>query len=192
MSQDPKSKLQSNGTDFTPTIHHDTYDKINPEQWDLSGKAVFVTGASKGVGRATSLGYARAGVSMIAIGARSDLTSLEKEIQEAAQKAGKKAPKTLSLKLDVASEESVANAAKEIEAAFGRLDILINNAGYLETFRPIAESKIDEWRHVWEINSFGVFLVTRAFLPLMLKGGMKTILNLSSIGANFAMPGASG
>lgn len=192
MSQDPKSKLMSNGTDFTRTQHHDTYDKIKPEQFELSGKAVFITGPSKGVGYAAALSFARAGASYIGLGARSDMSGLEKEIQDAAKKAGRKPPKTLALKLDVTNQESVENAAEEVEGAFGRLDVLINNAGFLENFAPIADSKIDEYWKVWEINMKGVYLVTRAFLPLLLRGGMKTILNTSSIGAHVLMPGASG
>ena len=70
--------------------------------------------------------------------------------------------------------------------------MLINNAGYLEEFLPVADSKIDQYWTVWEINMKGVFLVTRAFLPLLLKGGMKTILNTSSIGAHTITPGGSG
>lgn len=192
MSQDPKSKLKSNGTDFTPTVHHDTYPYIRPEQFDLHGKAVFITGASKGVGRAAGLSFAKAGASYIALGARSAMGDLEMEIQDAAKGAEKDAPTTLAIKVDVESEESVQSAAKEVENAFGRLDILCNNAGYLESFAPIGESKLEEWWKVYEVNVKGVFLVTRAFLPLMLKDGMKTILNVSSIGANFVMPGASG
>ena len=192
MSQDLKSKLMSNGMDFTKTQHHDTYDKINPEQFHLSGKAVFITGPSKGVGYAAALSFARAGASYIGLGARSDMSALEKEIQDAAKKAGRNPPKTLALKLDVTNQESVENAAEEVEGAFGRLDVLINNAGYLEDFVPVADSKIDEYWKVWEINMLGVYLVTRALLPLLLKGGMKTILNTSSIGAHLITPGASG
>ena len=192
MSTNPHSKLMSNGLDFTRTLHHDTYDFIKPEQFDLNGKAIFITGPSKGVGYAAALSYARAGASYMGLGARSDMSGLEKEIQEAAKRAGKKAPKTLAVKLDVTNEESVSNAAKDVERVFGRLDILVNNAGYLEPFVPVVESKVEEWWKVYEINVKGVYLPTRAFLPLMLKGGMKTILNTSSIGAHLIVPGASG
>ncbi|KAK3697720.1 hypothetical protein LTR37_017302 [Vermiconidia calcicola] len=192
MSQDPQSKLQSNGLDFTPTIHHDTYGFIKPEQFDLTGKAVFVTGASKGVGRAAALSFARAGASYIGLGARSSMSDLEEDIQKVAAEAKRSAPKTLTVKLDVSDEASTQSAAEEVEKAFGRLDILVNNAGFLEEFRPVAESKVEEWWKVWEVNVKGVYLVARAFLPLLLKAGMKTILNTSSIGAHVIMPGASG
>ena len=191
MSQNPRSKLQSNGFDFTTTIHNDTYDFIKPEQFDLDGKAVFITGASKGIGRAAALSFARAGASYIGLGARSDMSDVEKEIQEAAKGAGRKVPKTVALKVDVSNEESVNNAAQELEKAVGRLDVLLNNAGYLEPFVPIAESKVEQWWTCYEVNVKGVYLVTRAFLPLLLKGGMKTIQITSSIGAHFVVPGAS-
>jgi NAD(P)-dependent dehydrogenase (short-subunit alcohol dehydrogenase family) len=128
----------------------------------------------------------------IAIGARSDASSLEADIKSAAEAAGKKAPKVLTIKLDVVDKESVAKAAKETDKAFGKLDILINNAGYLSEFRPIGEDDSDEWWMNWEVNIRGLYLVTKAFLPLMLRGGDKTIVNLTSIGGHLCAPGASG
>lgn len=145
-------RADHSGFHFTSSTHTDTYPAIEPAtKSDLTGKYVFVTGASKGVGRATAIGYAKAGAAAIGLGARSQLSSLEKEIQDAAKKAGKKAPKMLSVKLDVEDRASVEAAAKEIEASFGRLDILINNAGYLEKAIPIAESDPDEWWKTWTV-----------------------------------------
>jgi NAD(P)-dependent dehydrogenase (short-subunit alcohol dehydrogenase family) len=170
----------------------DTYPAIDSAKADLSGKLVFVTGASKGVGRATAISFAKAGAEGIALGARSDFTSLETELHAAAKAAGKKAPKILKIKLDVVDLQSVETAAKEIEKEFGRLDILINNAGYLSSFVPLIESDPAEWWMNWELNIKGVYLVTRALLPLMVKGGDKTIVNLASTGALNFTPGASG
>lgn len=65
------------------------------------------------------------------------------------------------------------------------------HSGYLETFTPIAESDPDEWWYTWTVNMRGPYLVTRSFLPLLLKGGDKQIVNLSSIGAHEARKGAS-
>jgi len=190
----PGSKLSFSGADYTSTIHNDTYDYIKPEQFDLNQRAVFITGASKGIGRETAISFARAGASFIALGARSSLGSLESEIETAAKKAGKQAPKVLALQLDVANNDSVEKAAKEVENAWGRLDILINNAGYLEPFVKITESNPDDWKRSYEINVFGVYHMSRAFLPLLLKteGGLKEILNITSIGAQLVMPGGSG
>lgn len=143
---------------------------------------------------------------------------MEKEIQVAAEKAGKKAPKLLSCVMDVVDREAIERAAKEVERSFGRLDVLVNNAGYLETFLPIAESDPDEWWKTWTVvspytsltpdlrycppriltkayshqNVRGPYLTTRAFLPLLLQAGDKTIINLSSFGAHTTRQGGSG
>lgn len=193
MSQDPSAKKMSSGMDFTPTIHNDTYDFVKPEQWDLSSRTVLVTGASKGLGKDNAISFARAGVSKIAIAARSSMEGVEKDIKAAAQKAGKKEPTVLSLKLDVMDKQSVSDAVAKIEEEFGALDIVINNAGALEQFKGIAESDPDDWWRSWQVNTFGAYLVVRATIPLLLKkeGGLKTILNVSSIGAHFVMHGAS-
>lgn len=96
---------------------------------DHTGHYVFITGASKGVGRATAISFAKAGAAGIAIGARSSLDDVEKEIVAAAKAAGKPTPKILKLKLDVQNYDEVKNAAKLTEQEFGKVDILINNAG---------------------------------------------------------------
>ena len=158
----------------------------------MSGKYIFITGASTGIGRVTALSFARAGAAGIAVGARSGFKNLEVEIQSAAEAIGKKAPKVLLLKLDVVDRVSVEKAAKDTETEFGRLDILINNAGYLSEFVPLLEQDPDQWWMNWEVNIKGVYWMTKAFLPLLLKGGEKTIVNLSSIGAHFINRGASG
>ena len=117
----------------------------------------------------------------------------------------------VSVKLDVEDRASVETAAKDIETGLGRLDILVNNAGYLEKAIPIIESDPDEWWKVWGVVSYddhrsnihdehpnapqnirGPYLMTRSFLPLMLRGGDKQIVNLSSIGAHNVRPGMSG
>lgn len=119
----------SPGFNFTKTIHNDTYAAIDSAtKSDLSNKYVFVTGASKGIGRATAISYAKAGAAAIAVGARSDLKSLEQDIRNAARGAGRKEPKVLSVNIDVCDRETIEKAAKEIEKEFGRLDILVNNA----------------------------------------------------------------
>ena len=110
----------------------------------------------------------------------------------AAKEAGHPAPKVVSYKMDVIDRDVIESTAKQADTDFsGRIDILINNAGYLEKFVPIAESDPDEWWKTWTINIRGVYLVIRAFLPIMLRGGDKQIVNLSSIGALRSRPGAS-
>ena len=133
--------------DYTTTsiVHNDSYPAIDPAKADLSGKAVFVSGASRGLGKAIATSFAKAGASYIAIGARSNLSEVEASIKKAATEAGRKEPKVLGLQLEVTDRQSVENAAKEIDVAFGKLDILINNAAVIGDMKSIAESDPDSW-----------------------------------------------
>ncbi|KAL9094326.1 MAG: hypothetical protein Q9165_003467 [Trypethelium subeluteriae] len=173
--------------DMVPTIHNDTYPAIDPSKANLSGKAIFVSGASKGLGRAMAVAFAKGGASYIAIGARSDVSDTEKDCLSAAAATKRPAPQILPLKFDVTSVESVDNAAAQIRKAFGRIDIVINNAGILST-GMIMDSDPEVWWNTWNVNLRGPYLVTRAFLPLMLGGGEKTFITVSSVGAHSFTP----
>lgn len=181
------------GANFTPTIHTDTYADISPStKSDLTGRAVFISGASRGIGRATALSYARAGAAQIAVAAPNGLDNIEQEILAAASSMKREPPQTLVLELNVLDLASVKAAAQKTEHCFGKLDILINNAGYLEKGIPIAESDPDDYWKTWEINYRGLYWMTRAFLPLLLRSGdLRTIVNLSSMGALSLRPGGS-
>ncbi|TGO44798.1 hypothetical protein BCON_0460g00020 [Botryotinia convoluta] len=187
----PLSNPES-GLNFTQVIHNDTYPAVTPSQSNCRGKSVFITGASKGIGLALALAYATAGASQISLGARSLSATIEDEIINAARKAGHAAPKVLKHNLDVTDLTSIAKAATLIEEEFGRLDILVNNAGYLEKFAKLCNGDEKEYWRTWEINIRGVYWVSKAMIPLMLRGGDKTIVNLSSIGAQNLSLGASG
>jgi NAD(P)-dependent dehydrogenase (short-subunit alcohol dehydrogenase family) len=179
------------GIDFT-TARHDTYPYIDPTKYDLTGKSVLITGASKGVGKATALSYAKAGASHIALAARSSLTAIIDEVKQAALAANRPAPTVLAVQIDVTDQSSVSAAVETISSAFSnRLDILVNNAGYLSEFSGIPDSNPDEWWKDWEVNVKGVYLVTRAFWPLLVASSLKIIINVASIGAMMISPGSS-
>jgi NAD(P)-dependent dehydrogenase (short-subunit alcohol dehydrogenase family) len=91
----------------------------------------------------------------------------------------------------VTDQGSIESAAANVLEAFGGLDIIINNAGYLEYFLPIADSDTSEWWRTWDMNLRSIYLCTKFFLPILLKGGEKTIINIGSIGAHHFMPGVS-
>ncbi|KAJ7845348.1 hypothetical protein B0H14DRAFT_2584687 [Mycena olivaceomarginata] len=161
--------------------HHDTYPAIDASKADLSGKSMLIAGASKGVGRMTAIHYAVAGCPKIAIAARSDLTEVERAVKEAAKANGRPEPQVLSLSMDVTSEDSVRSTAEAVEEAFGpSLDVLITNAGYLETWTPLTESDTKEWWRSWEVNIKGTYLTMRYLLPLVLKSETQTLVTLSS------------
>lgn len=206
MSQDPGQKYLNSGAsfcyaqtrrlvdgrsgaNFTPTIHSDTYPSVDPAKFNLAGKHVLITGASKGVGLTTALSFAAAGASKIALGARSPLASVRDATLAAAKRAGRPPPQVLTLDLDVTLRSSVDAAAAQVAALFdGRLDVLINNAGYLAPFVPLPDSDPDEWWHDYTVNVRGPYLMTRAFWPLLMRSSHKTLVNLTSIGAHILTP----
>lgn len=179
---------------MTPHVHHDTYDAIRPKNIDLSGKAVLVTGASRGIGRHIAVAYAQAGASKIAIAARSNLKETEAAVLAAAKAAGKPEPTVLAITLDTIDSKSVDAAAASITSTFGRLDILVNNAGVLEPVYLLGDSDPLSWWQSFEVNVKGVYLVSRSLLPLLFSSpdGSRTIVNLTSIGGILVLPTMSG
>lgn len=183
------------GAMFTKTLHHDTYDAINPCRLSLEGRAVLITGASRGIGRALAASFAKTMILGLCIAARGDMSATREEIREAAHSTLIKEPKILEVKLDVTSQSSVERCAAEFKKAFLEgLDILINNAGYLEPEMLIHESDPEEWWKSYEVSAKGPYLLSCSFLPLLLnkKDGLKTIVNMTSIGAHMLFPGMSG
>ncbi|KAI1491639.1 hypothetical protein F5X96DRAFT_630332 [Biscogniauxia mediterranea] len=139
-----------------------------------------------------SVSFAKAGASMIAVGARSDLSETIRRMKDAVAKLGKPEPTILPLKLDVSDRVSVESAVAQIKEKFGRIDIVVNNAGVLGGAGLIAESDPDEWKRCFDVNLMGTYLVMRACIPLMLeRGGDKTLITVSSVGAHCRSPSLS-
>ncbi|KAI0417932.1 NAD(P)-binding protein [Xylaria grammica] len=171
--------------DFVPTARRDTYAFISPSGADLGGKSVFITGASKGIGKGVALSFARAGCSKIAVAARTGVDELKAQILEAAEAAGRPEPHVLAVALDVTSEAGVTAAASAVADAFGgSLDVLINNAGRVSAMVPLAEGDADDWWATWELNIRATYLCTKAFLPQLLQSSTRTVIITSSAGAH--------
>lgn len=177
--------------DVTSIVHSDTYPEIDPRKADLSGKAVFVTGGSRGIGKAIILRFAMAGASYIAAGARSEMSQLAKDVEAAAVSANRSPPKFLPVYLEATSPESIADAAALIEKKFGRLDILVNNAGIFGSLNTIGDSDPMTWWNTMEVNIRGTYLVCREFLPLLQKTGDAYIVIVASVGGHLTRPGVS-
>ncbi|XDG09733.1 hypothetical protein ABKA04_009348 [Annulohypoxylon sp. FPYF3050] len=127
---------------------------------------------------------------MIAIGARSDLSTTTKEMEMVVANLRKPIPKILPVKFDVSDRQSVEEAADLVKKNFGHVDIVINNAGvmYIST---IVDSDPDEWWKVFQVNLVGPYLIARSFIPLLLKGRDKTLITVASVGAHLKSPGLS-
>ncbi|WP_029921851.1 SDR family oxidoreductase [Nevskia soli] len=143
----------------------------------MSEKIALVTGGNKGIGFETARQLARTGVHVI-IGSRD-----RKKGVEASLKLQGEGLAVEALAIDVNSQASIAEAAREVEKKHGHLDILINNAGVLidaQDKKP-SEQTLDTWRKTFDTNVFGLVATTQAFLPLLKKSSAGRIVNLSSI-----------
>ncbi|KAL2209148.1 NAD(P)-binding protein [Sarocladium strictum] len=181
--------------DMTQDVHNDTYSAIESASADFSGKAVYLSGASRGIGVGIAISFARAGASKIAVSARSSSQSTVDAMLKAAKEAGRPEPEILSLAVDLTSMASVTAAAEEIKNKFGRLDIIVNNAGVMTGYQTaVADLSEEDWKMNFEVNVHGPWRVLKAFLPLLLETekGSKTIVTVASVGAHLVSPGLSG
>ncbi len=138
----------------------------------LEGKVAMITGASQGLGRALALAYAKEGASIV-INSRS-----EDGIRPVAEEARSSGAEVLALAADVTKGPDVERLADAAVERFGRIDVLVNNAGLLGPRVPIADYPESEWRRVIDANLTGPFLVTKAVLARMPDGG--SIVNVAS------------
>ncbi|MDB5973434.1 MAG: family NAD(P)-dependent oxidoreductase [Nevskia sp.] len=143
----------------------------------MSEKIALITGGNKGIGFETARQLAKTGVHVI-IGSRD-----RKKGVEASLKLQGEGLAVEALAIDVNSEASIAEAAREVEKKHGHLDILINNAGVLVDAmdKKPSEQTLDTWRKTFDTNVFGLVATTQAFLPLLKKSTAGRIVNLSSI-----------
>jgi 3-oxoacyl-[acyl-carrier protein] reductase len=137
-----------------------------------------VTGASRGIGRATAIALARRGIRVaLASRSRGALDSVRKEIGGGA----------ISIETDVSSESSVAVMVERTARELGPVDLLVNNAGTLAR-APLSELDTASWDRVLDVNLRGAFLCTRAVLPSMVERGRGRIVNVSSISGKLGTP----
>jgi NAD(P)-dependent dehydrogenase (short-subunit alcohol dehydrogenase family) len=148
----------------------------------VSQKVALVTGAGTGIGRAVALALAREGYAVVLAGRRKEL------LEETAKAAGN--AKTLVVQTDVSDPASVKALFDKTKAAFGRLDLLFNNAGIGAPAVPMEELPYETWKKVVDTNLTGVFLCTQEAIKIMKaqdpKGGR--IINNGSISAHTPRP----
>jgi NAD(P)-dependent dehydrogenase (short-subunit alcohol dehydrogenase family) len=138
----------------------------------LEGKVAMITGASQGLGRALALAFGREGARVV-INSRSEDT-----IRPVAEEAESLGAEVLALAADVSRSADGERLVSAVAERFGRIDVLVNNAGVLGPRVPIEEYPEDEWRRVIDANLTGPFLVTKAAIPHMPEGG--SIINVVS------------
>lgn len=152
---------------------------------NIKGKVVVITGASSGLGETTARHLASKGASVV-LGARR-IENLEKIAKEIRENGGK----VEVLKTDVTKAADVKALVDKAVSAFGKIDVLINNAG-LMAIAPLSETKVEEWDKMIDINIKGVLYGIAAVLPIFQNQSSGHIINLSSVaGIKVFSPGGT-
>jgi NAD(P)-dependent dehydrogenase (short-subunit alcohol dehydrogenase family) len=151
----------------------------------LKDKVAIVTGASRGLGKAIAVGLAQAGVRVV-VAARSEVVkdkklpgTISKTVEDIESVGGT----ALAVRCDVTDEISVKEMVDKTIATFGRIDIMVNNAG-VAFYYPVAETPLSRWDIVLKVNLHGTFLCSKAVLPTMIAQKSGSIVNISSLAAD--------
>ncbi len=142
----------------------------------FTGKCAIVTGAGKGIGKSVAMKLAKGGAKLVLCDINEEMIkSVEDEIKEFN-------PDVISCAFDISDEQAVYDMVEKAKNTFGRVDILINNAGiYTVDMGPFAESSSSSWKKKTEINIYGTMYATRAVLPYMIEQRYGKIVNIGSV-----------
>jgi NAD(P)-dependent dehydrogenase (short-subunit alcohol dehydrogenase family) len=149
----------------------------------LAGKIALITGAGRGIGQAVALGYAEVGASLVIC------SRTASELESTANQVVLKGAKVIPVVTDVSQPVQVERMVNRAIGEFGRIDVLVNNAGVGHSHISLVELPVEEWDRVLAVNLRGPFLCARAVLPHMIRQQSGHIINVSSWLGRSAMTG---
>ena len=147
---------------------------------EIAGSNIVVTGASSGIGAATARALIKEGYTVIGGARRID------RVRRVVGESG------VAMELDVTDESSVKRFVADVGKRFGRIDVLVNNAGGALGLDPLERAKDEDWIGMWQVNVLGLMFVTRACLPLLRKAKVGHIVNVGSIAGFETYKGGAG
>jgi len=145
---------------------------------NFKGKTALITGAARGIGRATAVGFARCGANVIL----ADIA----DVSETYDEAKKYTANIMKLNFDVSNEADARKAVAESLDKFGKIDILINNAGVFPK-SDFTDSTSDQWKKVIDVNILGPMYLSHAVLPSMIENGYGRIVNIGSVAGVYGL-----
>ncbi|MFD1205033.1 MULTISPECIES: 3-ketoacyl-ACP reductase [Sporosarcina] len=148
---------------------------------NISGKNAIITGAGRGIGRATAIAFAKEGINVGLIG------RTEANLEKVAEELREFGVKVSIATANVADNESVVKAVERVKSELGPIDILINNAG-VGKFGKFLELSPEEFKNIIDVNLMGMYYVTRAVLPEMIERQTGDIINISSTAGQKGAP----
>lgn len=144
----------------------------------FEGKTAFVTGAAKGIGKATAISFARQGANVV-LADIADLAETYEEIQMYTSSV-------MKIKLDISNETDARNAVKAALERFGKIDILVNNAGIFP-LSDFVNSTSEQWKKVIDVNILGTMYLSHAVLPSMIENHYGRIVNVGSVAGVYGL-----
>jgi len=147
----------------------------------LKDKVALITGAGRGIGRSIALAFAEEGADVV-LAARS-----RDQLEQVAEKVRSKDRHALAVACDVSSPEAVKKLKQDVQKTFNHLDILVNNAGISKRSKFL-EYDDETWLEVIRVNLFGVYLCSKAFLPMMQQSAAGRIINMASTAGKSPVP----
>lgn len=148
----------------------------------LAGKVAVVTGGNAGIGESIAKLFAREGAAVVVTGRRK--VELTRVVQDISNEKGH----ALAVEGSITDESHVRETARRTVEAFGKIDVLVNNAGIGSFGKKIHELDDETWTNVLDVNLTGIFRMTRAMVPHMLRRGGGAIINISSIASLVGIP----
>ena len=145
------------------------------DMFDLSGRIALVTGGGRGLGKYIADAFAEAGAAVVI--ASRKVKNLEAAADEIGRKYG---AEVVPIGCDLASQEDIEKLVDSITERFGRIDVLVNNAG-LPGARPTLDFPLEKWDHIFNVNVRGVWILTRKVAGIMKENGGGSVINISSV-----------
>lgn len=149
---------------------------------NLENKVALVTGAGRGIGRGIALRFASEGAKVGVLDIETDA------VAETVQRIKDSDGDALSLVCDLREPKQVTGSVKQLQDAFGTINVIVNNAAVMPSGR-LHETSLDDWNTIFDVNVRGAYLVNRAVIPQMLDAGQGSIIHMASITGTRGLPG---